>query len=199
MTTKQKPIVLINAPKRAGKDYTAQVLGEYHYTNPLKFATPMYEAIPALFQIPHDEWAELYESHKEEPSDLLMGMSPREAMIWVSEDVMKPKFGDDVFGKIAAKAVDCTPEDVEFITFSDSGFASEAKVLVDQYGAENVYLVRIYADGCDFVGDSRGLIAPDDIGITQDHYIEVYNDKTFNYDAYSLNEITTLIFNGERK
>lgn len=187
------PIILINAPKRAGKDYTAQVLSENFYTLPLKFATPMYQAIPGLFQITLEHWAYLYENHKETPSDLLMGMSPRQAMIWVSEEVMKPKFGEDVFGRIAVESIrNGLNEKHQMVTFSDSGFSAEALKVVEAFGAENVYLIRIYADGCDFVGDSRGLITPKQIKIPENHYLELYNDKTFNYDVHLLEAIQKL-------
>lgn len=179
-------IILINGPKTSGKDYTAELIHDHHHdeVKKLKFATPLYEAVRSMFQIEPLHWEWMYNNQKETPFAELFGMTPRQALIWISEDIMKPKFGTNVMGIIAATAVEnAISEGLDVITFSDSGFDSEAKVIVDKFGAENVQLIRIYAQGCDFTGDSRGYVEPRLIGISDKNFTEVYNDKTFNYDA----------------
>lgn len=79
--------------------------------------------------------------------------SPREAMIFVSELIQKPNFGDDVFGIAAAESME---EGFNYV--SDSGFKEEAQVQIDTFGAENVLLVKIEREGATFEGDSRSYI-----------------------------------------
>lgn len=81
----------------------------------------------------------------------MVGMSPREAMIFVSEEIVKPKFGSKFFGH---KIVETMSEiDSNFFFVPDSGFVSELQPLVD--AGYDVHVVRIKRDGCSFDNDSR--------------------------------------------
>lgn len=46
------------------------------------------------------------------------------------------------------------------MVFSDSGFQSEMEPLIEQFGIDNVVLVRLNRDGYDFSGDSRSYLEP---------------------------------------
>ena len=89
---------------------------------------------------------------KDVPHRALMGMTPREAYIWYSEEVMKPKFGKDVFGKMF---VQDNADKRGPIFVSDSGFEEEAYAVVEHFGMNNVMLVRLHREGHDFSRDSR--------------------------------------------
>ena len=159
-------ILLVNGPPRSGKDTLADALP----MQTLKFATPLRTGVPAMFGIPQETYDDLIENHKETPTPLLQGMSPREAQIWLSEEVMKPKFGPFIFGQIlvgTAKTVSGP------VVVSDSGFYEEAQVVVEEFGPENVRLIRLHRDGCTFAGDSRSYIAQDDV-----LSIDIKNDGT---------------------
>lgn len=179
-----KRILLVNGPKSSGKDYATNQIHEiFELVEKAKFAKPMYDGLQNLFGIDPDEWEHIYNNHKEEPSDLLFGMTPRNAMIWMSEEVMKPKFGKDVCGIIASNRVRSAFENgYELVVFSDSGFADEAKVIVRDYGAENVYLLQIHSEGCNFNGDSRSYVYPEDIGIPEENFEVVKNTKDVRFN-----------------
>ena len=97
--------------------------------------------------------------------------SPRDAMIHMSENVLKPLFGKDVFGIMAAKSL----EDGVNI-FSDGGFAEEVQCLLDEVGVDNFMLIHVTRKGCSFEGDSRDYVTgfPNTYTIHNDGTLEEY-------------------------
>lgn len=85
-------------------------------------------------------------------------LSVREAMIYTSEIICKPSFGDDYFGKSRAASI----QPNEIIIDGSTGFESELPPLIKKLGQENILLLRIHRDGCTFAGDSRNFI-PDGV------------------------------------
>lgn len=161
-------IVLLNGPPRCGKDTAAMGLlnhfhsqkrNAYHH----KFASPLADGLRGMFGIDPGRWMYLYATAKEEACDELLGMSPREAMIWLSEDVMKPEFGGDVFGRLAANAITTLPSGT--IVISDCGFPKEIVpvALLPSVGWRNLLIVNVHRPGCSFKGDSRGYISPENL------------------------------------
>lgn len=170
-------VLFLNAPKRSGKDAIAKEICDRHLNFSLmKFATPLYKSVRELFALREDEWAFMYESAKEEPSERLMGMSPRQAMIWLSEDVMKPKFGQTYYGNLAANRLLSKKNQDLIYLITDSGFSYEACPVVQEIGQDNCYLVHINRKGTSFEGDSRGWWFPDEAGILSDHHITIDNN-----------------------
>lgn len=95
-------------------------------------------------------------------------LSVREAMIYVSELVVKPTFGSDYFGVSRAKNL------LSGVYIDDSAaFVDEIKPAIDKIGMNNILLVRIYGRG-DFEGDSRDYL-PDNV-VT--NVVDVYNNKS---------------------
>lgn len=188
-------IVLFNGPPRAGKDTAAEfaryVFGDQdvYATRIEKFARPVKEGCHGLFGIVDDRGRVVAHDHfepvKNDPNPEFRGMSPREAYIWYSEEVMKPKFGQDIFGHMAVNNIEhwrhgrAVPphREKEVVLMSDSGFAVEAKPVIAKYGADNVLLVRIHRDGCTFDGDSRSYI---DLG----DEVETINIQNPGDDSY---------------
>lgn len=95
-------------------------------------------------------------------------LSIREAMIYVSEIICKPRFGKNYFGESRAKSV----KGGEIITDGSTGFQEELPPLIERLGQENIILLRVHRDGCTFEGDSRNWI-PDGV-IT--NTVDVYNN-----------------------
>ena len=90
--------------------------------------------------------------------DYNVPISPREALIYTSEIVIKPRFGDKYFGLAAADSI---KNDENGSVFSDGGFQEELSPLVDVVGEENVYIVQFTrGDKKDFLGDSRDWLQP---------------------------------------
>jgi hypothetical protein len=85
-------------------------------------------------------------------------LSIREAMIYISEVICKPRFGDNYFGVARAKAI----LEGEIAVDSSTGFVEELPPLIERLGQDNILLIRVHREGATFEGDSRNYI-PDGI------------------------------------
>ena len=152
-------IILFNGPPRSGKDTCTKMALEYlgHRAVHYRFASPLKKAIHALFGMPYigDEH---FDSRKNTPSPLFLGLTPGEAYIWLSENAVKPKFGSDFFAKVAVTAITNMMADHEVVVISDCGFKEEVQALLDAFGADNILLVHLYRAGTSFEGDSRSYV-----------------------------------------
>lgn len=152
-----RKLIFINGPPRCGKDTAAKfLLHEFmhapHYATLLKFSKPLKDGCRALYDITDEEFRE-FEQDKEAPRDKLLGQSWRQAQISMSEEYMKPVFGEDVFGRLLFRRFRASPTGMGII--SDSGFEQEAVPLIQAYGVDNCLIVQLQRDGCTFEGDSR--------------------------------------------
>lgn len=84
--------------------------------------------------------------------------SSRQALIHVSENIVKPQKGKDYYGKKLAEKIENSSERFYFV--SDSGFPNEATMVADK--GYNVYIVHLERSGATFEGDSRKLLNKDD-------------------------------------
>lgn len=158
-----KKVIIFNAPPFAGKDIATVHLVKHLNSKGInshhkEVKENLFKATKACFGLSDGVWEDLYQrENKELPSYYLINdgkhFSPREAMINTSENVLKPLFGKDVFGIMAAKSLE---EGVNI--FSDGGFAEEVQCLLDEVGEENFLLVHVTRDGCSFEGDSRDYV-----------------------------------------
>lgn len=177
-------IFLLNGPPRSGKDTGGAWLAA-KYGTLVKFAAPIKAGVTAIYHGGNRDEFDKYDSAelKDLPQAVYFGKSCREVQIAVSETFLKPFHGDQaVFGHILVKEIE-RRENIPalfsrrnyFVT--DSGFRPEAEVLVEKYGAQNVFLIKVQRDNCDYRGDSRGYI---DLGVptlsisndTLDEYLE---------------------------
>lgn len=155
-------VVILNGPPNCGKDTLADLM--YHEYTGAKVARRamkdgLYDLTADLFLVDR-EWFRIVcadRARKEAPMKRLGGRSPREALIYVSEQVVKPAFGHDYFGRYAAENL----EQGALNIFSDGGFVEEAIPVLNVVGADNVLLVQIYREGCSFDGDSRNYLPRD--------------------------------------
>mgnify|MGYP006423684957 CR=1 FL=1 len=150
-------IVLFNAPPRAGKDTAALAgLGIHKALAPtrVKFSDPVKGGCHASYElnVPIDH----YEEVKDTPHADFLGLTPRWAYIKHSESYMKPIHGPDVFGKLAVRRMRKLTSQLFLVP--DSGFEAEALPVIDYFGWDNVFLVRIERTGCDFSNDSRNYL-----------------------------------------
>lgn len=109
-----------------------------------------------MFGIHYDDWLRMYLHEKETPQPCLMGHSVRSAMIWLSESVMKPNFGNEVFGRIAVTTLHRLPAHI--VVISDCGFESELRPVIDAFGRDNLLVLQIDRNGCTFANDSRNWV-----------------------------------------
>lgn len=146
-------VIVLNGPPGSGKDTIASMLPLKH----LEVKEPLFRQALALSCIDPDEWWNRYNDRelKELPWDKLGGLSIREFMIKISEEYVKPIFGEDFYGIEAGRSA--TKSEIGAV-FSDGGFQEEFDTICDYIGPENVLLVRLHRDGCTFEGDSRSYL-----------------------------------------
>lgn len=163
-------LILLNGPPRAGKDYAGRILfrilDELRPTAVVKFATEVKERCHAAYRIFDVDGepvpADSFERTKDQPSASFLGRTPRECYIAFSEKLMKPLHGQDVFGRLLLKTIQGFSGPWTFV-ITDSGFAAEARPLVEHVGASRALLIRLHREGRTFAGDSRSYIELDGV------------------------------------
>jgi hypothetical protein len=157
-------IVLLNAPKGAGKDTIAGALKATWWTNTKAFKTSLYQCAYPLSECEDFDQFYLYcndRELKDTPSWMFYGKSPRDFLIYVSEVLVKPNFGEEFFGTKSARSIK-SAEFEEGVVFADSGFPEEVAPLMKKFGGENIFVVQFTGQGAnDFSGDSRNFIEVD--------------------------------------
>lgn len=118
-------------------------------------------------------WELRYKNHPEDAYGTCLNLSIREAMIYISEVVMKPRFGDNYFGVARAKAI----QEGEIAVDSSTGFVEELPPLIERLGQENILLIRVHREGATFEGDSRNYI-PDGVITNTVDVNSVYGELT---------------------
>ncbi len=158
-----KKVIVFNAPPNAGKDVAAahsvEKLNRIGYNAHHKEVKEnLFKATKACFGIKDETWDKLYtRERKEQETPYLVSnskyISPRQAMINTSENVLKPLFGKDVFGIMAVNSLE---EGIN--VFSDGGFPEEIGCLREEAGSDNFLLIHLTREGCSFEGDSRNYV-----------------------------------------
>ncbi|CAH2606503.1 conserved protein of unknown function (plasmid) [Rhodovastum atsumiense] len=152
-------LILLNGPPRAGKDTAASaILARMTGAVRLGMSYHLKEATHAAYGMPgrpHDA----YEAVKDVPNADFFGQTPRAAYIAHSERYMKPLHGADVFGRIFVRRA--LALNVQTIVAPDAGFADEWTPVIAEFGAGNMLLIRVHAEGRGrtFAGDSRSFIS----------------------------------------
>lgn len=113
-----------------------------------------------------------YDAVKGEPNDDFDGLTPRQAYIHYSENVIKPLHGKEWFGEKFIQAAKNSGS--YLIVVPDSGFREEAERCVREVGSNNVLLIRIHKDGCTYDGDSRSYISLGDLGVREHDVLNVH-------------------------
>lgn len=146
-------IVIFNGPPASGKDEAASLYKEQFGFGNLSFKYQLFKETIAHFGVDENWFMEGYEDRdiKEKKEFALGDRSRREAMIHVSEDIIKPKNGKSFFGWKVSKEIE---EGVHYAV-ADGGFVEELVPLIEKVGAENIVVVQITREGHDFSTDSR--------------------------------------------
>lgn len=145
-------IILFNGPPGSGKDHAADFFKQHGFKH-LSFKYQLFKETMKYFSVDSKWFMDRYNnrSEKEVPTSLLNHMSCREAMIYVSEKIIKPRSGLDYFGKLVADEININKD----YAISDGGFIDELIPVVEKVGNDNFVLVQLTRDGHDFSSDSR--------------------------------------------
>lgn len=175
-------VVLFNGPPRSGKDTLARMLAEkldkQRVTTPVRevsLSMPLREIAYATTQFAAQMDGPDYEFFKNMVFPEFGGIDGRHLMISISEDWLKPKFGSRVMADMlmARQAIQMFDG---VMLVRDSGFQCEIAPLIERYGVDNVYLVRVHRDGCSFDNDSREWVnLPNSI-----QQMDLYNNGTLD-------------------
>lgn len=145
-------IVIFNGPPGSGKDEAASFFANCGFKH-LSFKHVLFKETAEYFGVSYNWFMSEYNNRKvkERPESSLKGMSRREALIHVSEEVIKPVEGLDFFGRCVASEIE---QDKDY-SISDGGFIEELVPIINKVGADNIVLVQLTRDGCDYSSDSR--------------------------------------------
>ena len=152
-------IVLFNGPPGTGKDVCADYVRNKFGFKKLSFKTKLFECTADQFGVCLEWFMKDYDNRvlKETPMQELKGYSRRQALIYTSEEVIKPAHGKSYFGKICANEIMFNPK-LNYC-FSDCGFYEEFTPLINT--GEQIIIVQLTRDGCDFLNDSRRYLEGD--------------------------------------
>ena len=165
--------VIFNGPPGSGKDEACHFLKTNYGFKHLQMKDKLFIDTADYYGVSLEWFMNGYDDRtlKEFPRDELGGVSKRQALIHVSESVMKPKHGKDYYGRKTAEKMD----QVSSYCFSDGGFVDEILPVINTIGQENVCIVQLYRTGCSFSSDSRNYIngiLQDDLGTNQEASIQ---------------------------
>lgn len=152
-------VIILNAPPACGKDTIGSIIADMNQiygVRMLSFKAPMFEIARAILGDSNfDYFMFLYEDrlHKEKPDSILNGKSPREFMIWISEAIIKPEFGNDYFGR---RMVEAVKSGTAPAIITDGGFSEETIALIE--AGIQVHVCRLHREGFTFEGDSRNYL-----------------------------------------
>lgn len=203
-----KKCVLLSGPAGCGKGVLTEAIKRQLGGEVISCKTKLHDLVCEMFCLTPEFWFEVYEDREKKETRMeelsvsvrsynklakVLGinkvthkfpcdtvhLSPRQAMIFVSEVILKPTFGRDYLGRARAKLVEQSPSDL-IIDDSCAAFKSEGRLdttevdaLVSLVGQDNVLLIRIYRNGNTYKGDSR-LRMP--TGVI-DNTIDLSNDE----------------------
>jgi hypothetical protein len=155
-------IILLNGPPSCGKDTIAKIIKKKIGSKDYKMAKPIKDAFSALFGIQGELLHELMEERKDEAFFTAdANITPREVLIKLSEDFMKPLLGNDCFGQVAVNNIGKIAW--KHLTISDCGFNAEVPPIAKAYGCDKVKTILIEREGCKW--DSRERLNLHRLGI----------------------------------
>lgn len=154
--------VLLNGPPGCGKTTLKRMLvQEVNNTSEAtaggeSFASPIKEFLASSLRMPYDD----IDKNTHHPTLLT---TPHQFLIDLSQEHMKPRYGEDIFARLLLHRVkNSPPKDV--VVVDDLGFVEEALAIWPHV------IVRVHRAGHTFSGDSRGYISP--------HRLTIINDGT---------------------
>lgn len=151
-------LILLNGPPRCGKDTALGMLAKNETelglgtVRHIMMAEPIKDACHSFLDDRPKKDAD-----KDKPIDKYgIIQTWREFYILMSEQLAKPMFGKDIFGKIAAAQM-INPTHTYVV--SDVGFHEEVAPMVKRAGGNSTLLIHLSRPGTNYANDSRGYLS----------------------------------------
>ncbi|WPH64845.1 hypothetical protein [Vibrio phage vB_VpaP_SJSY21] len=125
------------------------------------FKELLYKATAEHYDLPLEVAVEHFTDRelKDVNTILFEGLTPRGALIHVSEDIIKPKYGKGYFGKkLSTVAKDLYNSGEKIVVVTDGGFKEEAIEVSEALSDVHIKIVHLSRPDCSFEGDSRDYI-----------------------------------------
>lgn len=173
-------IIIVNGPPDCGKDEAVAYLKRKYGVHTFSFKTELKALTLKLYCVSEALWDSWYTREgKEMPRKELEGLSCRQALIRVSEMIVKPNFGKGYFGKAEGTKLKALADAGELIAAcSDGGFNEEIDPLIEIFGENNILILKIERPGRTFEGDSRNWISHKKIPIS--NYWHILNNGSLD-------------------
>lgn len=154
--------VVLNGPPGCGKDTIARIIAEGSDFVLHQFKDALYEHTAKHFAVDLDKLIHYAQDRVLKDSTSLAGLgsrTPRQALIHVSEDIYKPRYGKQYFGDVEARRVEERARNMAgslAVIYPDGGFPDEIIRVGDAF--DFIIIIRLHRDGFDFTGDSRDYV-----------------------------------------
>lgn len=167
-------IVVFNGPPGSGKDEACSYLKNIGFKQ-IEFKNKLFEDCIKYYNVSSEWFFEGYtREQKEIPEEKLGGLSRRSALIHVSENVIKPNYGNDYYGFMASKEME---EDIDYC-ISDGGFVEELSHIINKFG-DDFLIIRLYRENSNFNLDSRRYI----------NFTELLGEHVCGYKTTNVSEL----------
>jgi hypothetical protein len=95
----------------------------------------------------------------------MVKLTPREAMIYTAEIVLKPAFGQEYFGRQLVKHVK-DYGNLEYVIECGTGFVEEVQPILEEYGKDVITVIQLHRQGfTEWGNDSRDYISIEGVEI----------------------------------
>lgn len=140
--------ILFNGPPMSGKDEIGNAVARRLQARVEKFSKPL------------KQFHKFVLGKEYERGGSTFGVDDRQISIMLSEDFMKPRFGQTIFTRMLAERIGDLPEkwQARFCVITDCGFNAEVKAIKGLGVFEKLIVIRLRRDGTSFRGDSREWI-----------------------------------------
>ena len=171
-------LVLISGPPRSGKNRTGEYLSELlgvEYSDHFALSDALKRMAHVHYGLGDETGVFHFEDRKDEPCGEFGGLTPREAYIQYSENVLKPKFGRSHLGEIASRRVASNRDKGRTTLLSGVGFLDEVLAIMKVVGSEKTLHLKLSRSDSSHseVNDSREALDLTSYGVKS---VSIVND-----------------------
>lgn len=161
-------LVLISGPPQCGKSTAGRAISDFFGADHFAVSDRLKIETHLCYGLSEDLAVDHFERNKDVPCPEFGGLTPRQAYIHVSEDIIKPTYGDDFLGQCAVERLLDPRFGIKVI--SGAGFMEEVLPLIAAVGATNTLHIRVTpGDGLSRkeIADSRTALHLGESGVSE--------------------------------